>query len=254
MATLAPMTRKQPALMDRPALTNLGAPPVAPAPIQAPYLPPSPQAPPITFTPPTIGPAPTATPTGTFTAPDPTQLSAAGQFRLNQGMQARQRSAAARGTLLSGGFQQALERYAQGVASDEYGNDYNRALATYGANRDTNQQNFGQNLASYTAGTGAALDAGRLGLAGTTAVYDRAYGAQRDATQDTREDARTQSNVLNANQQAQDIYAQMMEDYRAQLDAQRAADVRRQNEDTTRMTGTLAPRRPLPGAARLHLG
>ena len=48
------------------------------------------------------------------------------QFRLQQGMDAIQRSAAARGGVLSGGTAKALNDYAQGSASDEYMNSYNR--------------------------------------------------------------------------------------------------------------------------------
>ena len=137
-------------------------------------------------------PPPAPTPTGAFQAPVPGTLSAAGQFRLDQGAQARERSAAARGSLLSGGFQQELNRFAQGVASDEYDNDYRRALSTYETNRGTNQQNYGQSLAGY--------------------------GANRDAFNDARGVATEQAGVINANAQAEDAYAQQMADYRASLE------------------------------------
>src|SRR5262245_11872946 len=75
-----------------------------------------------------LGRAPAATPYGDFVAPVPGSLSAAGQFRLDEGLKARERSAAARGTLLTGGLQKALERFSQGLASEEYGNDFNRAM------------------------------------------------------------------------------------------------------------------------------
>lgn len=48
------------------------------------------------------------------------------QFRLQQGLDALQRSAAARGGLQSGGTMRALNDYAQGSASQEYQNAYNR--------------------------------------------------------------------------------------------------------------------------------
>lgn len=48
------------------------------------------------------------------------------QFRLEEGQKALERSAAARGTLLGGGTLKALERYAQGTASEEYGAAFNR--------------------------------------------------------------------------------------------------------------------------------
>ena len=53
------------------------------------------------------------------------------QFRLQQGQQALENSAAARGGLLSGGTAKALERYAQDYASNEYQNVYNRSLTDY---------------------------------------------------------------------------------------------------------------------------
>lgn len=48
------------------------------------------------------------------------------QFRLQQGLQALDRSASARGGLLSGSALKGIQRYGQGVASEEYGNAYNR--------------------------------------------------------------------------------------------------------------------------------
>lgn len=95
------------------------------------------------------GSAPTPTPYGDFTAPAPGGLSAAAQFRLAEGLKARQRSAAARGTLFNTGTLKELERFGSGLASQEYDNDFNRALETYRTNRDTNAQNYGQSHTSY---------------------------------------------------------------------------------------------------------
>jgi hypothetical protein len=53
------------------------------------------------------------------------------QFRLQQGQQALENSAAARGGLLSGGTAKALERYAQDYSSNEYQNVFNRSLTDY---------------------------------------------------------------------------------------------------------------------------
>jgi hypothetical protein len=53
------------------------------------------------------------------------------QFRLQQGTDAIQRSAAAKGNLLTGGTAKDLTDYAQNSASNEYGNVYNRALGEY---------------------------------------------------------------------------------------------------------------------------
>jgi hypothetical protein len=52
-------------------------------------------------------------------------------FRLNEGLNAVQRSAAAGGALHSGGTLKALNNYAQNVASTQYQNDFNN-LATLG--------------------------------------------------------------------------------------------------------------------------
>lgn len=52
------------------------------------------------------------------------------QFRLEQAKKALERSAAARGTLLTGGTAKALGRYMQDYASGEFQNVYNRALGT----------------------------------------------------------------------------------------------------------------------------
>src|ERR1051326_3285967 len=50
------------------------------------------------------------------------------QFRLDEGNKALQRSAAARGSLYSGGPLKALDRYSQGLASQEYDSAYNRFM------------------------------------------------------------------------------------------------------------------------------
>ena len=55
------------------------------------------------------------------------------QFRMNQGMKALERSAAAKGNLLSGNTLAAAQEFGQGLASQEYGNTINRlqnAVAT----------------------------------------------------------------------------------------------------------------------------
>lgn len=65
------------------------------------------------------------------------------QSRLNAGQQALERSAAAKGSSLSGGALKALTNYAQDYASNEYSNSYNRALQTY-------QTNYGDSLNAYT--------------------------------------------------------------------------------------------------------
>ena len=60
------------------------------------------------------------------------------QARLQLGTDAIQRSAAARGGLVTGGTAKALNSYGQDYASNEYGNVYNRALQGY----QTNASNY----------------------------------------------------------------------------------------------------------------
>lgn len=65
------------------------------------------------------------------------------QFQLQQGQQSALNSAAARGSLLSGGSLKALERFGQGLASTSYNDAWNRAQTAYANafNRNTTQQN-----------------------------------------------------------------------------------------------------------------
>jgi hypothetical protein len=95
---------------------------------------------------------------GSFSAPTAAQAQATPgyQFQLQQGMNALQNSAAARGGLLSTGNEKNIENYAQGVASENYGNTYNQALQAYQSNASTfyNNQNNLYNRLSGTAGQG----------------------------------------------------------------------------------------------------
>lgn len=63
------------------------------------------------------------------------------QFQLQQGENAIQNSAAARGGLLSTGTAKTLNNYAQGTASQAFNDVYNRALTSY----QTNQNNYNTN-------------------------------------------------------------------------------------------------------------
>jgi hypothetical protein len=68
------------------------------------------------------------------------------QFRMDEGTKAIDRSAAARGMLRSGPTLKALDRYSQGLASDEYTNQFNRLAAISG---------IGQTATNSTAAAGA---------------------------------------------------------------------------------------------------
>ena len=78
-------------------------------------------------------------------------------FRQAEGMRAIERSAAARGGALSGGALRGIQRFGQGLASEEYGNAFNRYT--------TNQTNRFNRLASV-AGVGQTANAA-LGQAGS---------------------------------------------------------------------------------------
>jgi len=93
------------------------------------------------------------------------------QFRLQQGNQALQNSAAASGNLLTGGTAKAIQQYGQDYASNEYSNVYNRALGQYQQNYnifEQNQANQFNRLASV-AGLGQTA-AGQLGQQGQAAA------------------------------------------------------------------------------------
>jgi hypothetical protein len=75
-------------------------------------------------------------------------------FRLGEGMKALERLQASRGGLLSGGAIKAGQRYAQNVASQEYGNAYNRLaqLADVGPRAAGITSELGQNYATSAGG------------------------------------------------------------------------------------------------------
>ena len=104
------------------------------------------------------------------------------QFRMDEGMRALEGSAAARGGLLSGAAMKAIQKYGQGVASQEYGNAYNRYTADQtnqynrlaglvntgmGATNQTSNAaaNFANNASSNIIGAGNAAAAGQVGAA-----------------------------------------------------------------------------------------
>lgn len=62
------------------------------------------------------------------------------RFALQQGDQAVQRSAAANGTLMSGGTEKALDQYSQGLASQYMQQYYNMAANTFNMNRTARLQ------------------------------------------------------------------------------------------------------------------
>lgn len=73
-------------------------------------------------------------------------------FRLSEGLKALDRTAAARGNLLSGGQMKAAQRFGQDLASQEYQNAYQRALTQY--NAATQREATGYNRLAGLAGIG----------------------------------------------------------------------------------------------------
>lgn len=103
-------------------------------------------------------------------------------FRLSEGLKALERSQAARGGLMSGGTGKALQRFGQDMASQEYGNAFNRfytereallnpllSLSGRGQTSATQTgqaaQQFGQQGAQSLTGIGNAMAAGQVGQA-----------------------------------------------------------------------------------------
>jgi hypothetical protein len=121
------------------------------------------------------------------------------QFRLGEGQKALERSAAARGLLSSGSTLKGITNYAQGAASQEYQNAFNRyqvnrsnqlnplqslmgsgqsatntltsAAAQQGQNEATNITNAGQARASGYIGAGNALGGALSGISNNLAAY-----------------------------------------------------------------------------------
>ena len=93
------------------------------------------------------------------------------QFRLKEGMQGVENSAASRGGLFSGGTLKALQRYGQDFASGEYQNQFNRLNSMSGAGQSaaagqgTANQAFGAQQQANTIGAGNAMAAGTVGQA-----------------------------------------------------------------------------------------
>lgn len=95
------------------------------------------------------------------------------EFRRSEGMRGLQGSAAAGGSLQSGGTLKALDRYNSGLASGEYGNWYNRLASLAGVGQTATNQlaQAGQNYA-----TGAGNAFGNIGQANANGAIAGAQG------------------------------------------------------------------------------
>jgi len=98
------------------------------------------------------------------------------QFRIDEGMRGLENSAAARGGLLSGGFARAVTEYGQNMASQEYGNVFNRlaSIAGYGQTANAGGQNaitnYGGAAADAIGGAGGYRASGYIGQANSWAT------------------------------------------------------------------------------------
>ncbi len=118
-------------------------------------------------------------------------------WRFRQGQQAIERSAAARGTLLTGDTAKALTDYGQGAASQEFGNIFNRnfSLAGLGLNAQEAAINGANGVASAgssygntatqqgAAQAGSLADIGNANAAGSIANANLIGGALNNARQ-----------------------------------------------------------------------
>ena len=99
------------------------------------------------------------------------------QFRMSEGMKALERSAAARGGLLSGATLKGIERYGQDLASQEYTNAFNRYQTERAAQLQPLQSlaGVGQTTAQQISQSGQTM-ASNVGEALTSGAAARASG------------------------------------------------------------------------------
>jgi hypothetical protein len=98
-------------------------------------------------------------------------------FRQSEGMKALERSAAARGGLLSGGTMKGIQRFGQDLASQEYQNAFNRYQVNRANQLNPLQSLMGSGQSSANVLTGAAGQMGQNQAAGiTNAAQARASG------------------------------------------------------------------------------
>jgi len=96
------------------------------------------------------------------------------QFRMQQGQDALQSSAAVRGGALSGAALKELAGYGQQMASQEYGQAYNRYMQGQQLGMQAGQQSFAQDAALANIGLGTQQQLGNIGMAQGGAFSDLA--------------------------------------------------------------------------------
>lgn len=124
-----------------------------------------------------------------FQRPDPNSIKAdpSYQFQMKEGMDAIQRSAAAKGTLLTGGTLKGLNEWAQGLASTFDDKYYNRAKGEYQMDQGTYWQNQNNAFSRLS------------GLANTGQQAASSYGANMGHLYTAGGNAEAQ-NTINQNQ------------------------------------------------------
>lgn len=114
------------------------------------------------------------------------------KFRMDQGVEALDKSAASRGRLLSGAQQKALTDYGQGMGSQEYSNAYARYADQYAKESDRRAKQY--NILSSISGQGQASAAQQAGatsqLAGTSGNILSNLGAAKAQSQYAQGQAR----------------------------------------------------------------
>lgn len=146
---------------------------------------------------------------GLLADPDSIQDSAAYQWRFNQGLQGLDRSAASRGNLFSGGHNADVQGFGQGLASQEYDNQWARlaGIAQLGQNSAIGAGQQGQQSANAIGnlyGNIGLADAGQAinsanawgnalsGIAGAAGQY---MGSRQSAYQQPQQQATTAINT-----------------------------------------------------------
>lgn len=120
---------------------------------------------------------------GAFTGQVNLQSDPGYQFRLSEGLKALDRQAAARGGLISGSALKASQRFGQDMASQEYGQAYDRALTEYGTGVNRANTMFSRDLTGYGLDVesaqgqyGRELDAYNAMLGRSDTMYNRFAG------------------------------------------------------------------------------
>ena len=117
------------------------------------------------------------------------------KFRFNQGQQALERGAAAKGMLGSGNTLAALAQYGQGMASDEYGNEVSRLGALSGQRDSYNLGLKGLANSEYGLRSGSNQNRGALALSALSTANDQRLKANQLASSTATATGRIRPNI-----------------------------------------------------------